>query len=56
MANQARFTEMKNFFEGVGTGATAGVWEGMPVDRPEFKAAQLARLERQRKSEEAVGC
>ncbi|MDP3503432.1 MAG: chlorophyllide a reductase subunit Y [Myxococcales bacterium] len=56
LANKARFLEMKNFFEGVGTGATAGVWEDLPRDRPEFREAQLARLAKQRKSEEAIGC
>ncbi len=55
LANKGRFEEMKAFFEGVGTGHTAGVWQDLPRDRPEFKAAQLARIERQRKSEEAVG-
>ena len=56
MASKARFTEMKAFFEGVGTGYTAGVWQSLPKDRPEFKQAQLAAIERKRKSEEAVGC
>jgi phage tail tape-measure protein len=27
MANKARFDTMRAFFEGVGTGDTAGVWE-----------------------------
>ncbi len=56
LANKERFEQMKNFFEGVGTGHSAGVWETQPKDRPEFKAAQLARIEKARKSEEAIGC
>jgi chlorophyllide a reductase subunit Y len=56
LASQGRFTEMKAFFEGVGTGYAAGVWENRPTDRPEFKEAQLAALARKRKSEEAIGC
>jgi chlorophyllide a reductase subunit Y len=56
LGNKARFEEMKAFFEGVGTGHTAGVWESMPKDRPEFRQAQLARIERSKKAEEAIGC
>jgi chlorophyllide a reductase subunit Y len=47
---------MKSFFEGVGPGFTAGVWQGVPKDRPEFRKAQLAAIERKKKSEEAIGC
>ena len=36
--NAGRFEEMKTFFEGVGEGHAAGVWEDVPKDRPEFKA------------------
>jgi chlorophyllide a reductase subunit Y len=32
MAQQARFDEMKAFFENVGHGATSGIWEAVPVD------------------------
>ena len=37
IASKPRFDEMKAFFEGVGTGHTAGVWSDTPVDRPEFR-------------------
>ena len=37
IASKPRFDAMKAFFEGVGTGHTAGVWEDAPVDRPEFR-------------------
>ncbi len=56
LGSQARFTEMKAFFEGVGEGYAAGVWETQPKDRPEFAAAQAAALARKKKSEEAIGC
>ncbi len=44
IGNQGRFDEMKAFFEGVGEGFTAGVWEDTPRDRPEFKKKQRAKL------------
>jgi chlorophyllide a reductase subunit Y len=35
LANKSRFDEMRTFFEGVGQGDTAGVWEEAPKERPE---------------------
>jgi len=35
---------MKDFFEGVGEGDNAGIWQDTPRDRPEFKKKQLAKL------------
>jgi chlorophyllide a reductase subunit Y len=60
LGNKARFDRMRAFFDGVGEGATAGVWEpanGVPADRPEFRThyeRHLAKLARQRKAEEMV--
>jgi chlorophyllide a reductase subunit Y len=57
MGNQARFDEMKAFFEGVGSGYTAGVWQDLPQDHPQFREkykAQLIKLAAKRKSEEMV--
>ena len=57
LGNQSRFNEMKAFFEGVGTGHTAGVWQESPKDHPEFRdryRAQLAKLAAKRKAEEMV--
>jgi 3,8-divinyl chlorophyllide a/chlorophyllide a reductase subunit Y len=57
MANKHRFNTMKDFFRGVGEGYTAGVWEEVPQDRPEFREhykRHLAKLNRQRKAEEMV--
>jgi chlorophyllide a reductase subunit Y len=55
MANTERFGRMKQFFEGVGHGASAGVWEDKPVDRPEFKAKYAARRIAAAKAAEAIG-
>jgi len=55
MGNQHRFDKMTAFFEGVGKGATAGVWEDTPVDRPEFKAKYAAKRIAAAKAEESVG-
>ncbi|MFQ3596394.1 MAG: chlorophyllide a reductase subunit Y [Sphingomonadaceae bacterium] len=55
MANQARFERMRDFFEGVGEGHAAGVWEDTPQDRPQFKAKFAARRIAAAKAEEAVG-
>jgi len=58
LGNKPRFDEMKAFFEGVGHGHAAGIWQvpdGVPQDRPEFREQQkrtLAKLARQRKAEE----
>ncbi len=57
LGNQHRFDEMKAFFDGVGEGANAGIWEQVPVDRPEFREhykRHLAKMARQRKAEEMV--
>jgi chlorophyllide a reductase subunit Y len=57
LGNQARFDAMKAFFEGVGTGHTAGVWQEAPVDHPQFREryrAQLAKQAAKRKAEEMV--
>lgn len=37
IGNKARFDAMKDFFEGVGEGDTAGVWQDKPNLRPEFR-------------------
>jgi chlorophyllide a reductase subunit Y len=37
IGNRARFTEMRQFFSGVGEGFAAGVWREAPKDRPEFR-------------------
>ena len=46
---------MRDFFEGVGVGSTAGQWETTPVDRPEFKAKFAAKRIAAAKAEEHIG-
>jgi 3,8-divinyl chlorophyllide a/chlorophyllide a reductase subunit Y len=38
IGNGPRFTQMQDFFSGVGEGFAAGVWRERPRDRPEFRA------------------
>ena len=55
IGNQSRFEQMKDFFGDVGMAHNAGVWEGIPVDRPEFKKEtkrQMEKLMKKRKAEE----
>jgi chlorophyllide a reductase subunit Y len=44
LGNQTRFDTMKAFFDGVGRGYAAGVWEEVPRDRPEFRKKQRAKV------------
>jgi len=53
IGNRERMARMKGFFEGVGTGETAGVWEGEPISRPEFRARYAKKLEKQAKARKA---
>jgi chlorophyllide a reductase subunit Y len=53
IANKARMDHMREFFEGVGTGDTAGVWEGDPNLRPDFRAAYQRKLDKQAKAAKA---
>jgi chlorophyllide a reductase subunit Y len=55
IANKDRFDRMTEFFDGVGVGHAAGVWEETPKDRPEFKVRYAKTVAAARASEEAVG-
>ena len=55
IANKDRMDRMSAFFDGVGTGHAAGVWEDTPQDRPQFKKKYAALNEAARKAAEAVG-
>lgn len=53
IGNRNRMSEMRDFFDGVGEGHSAGIWEQTPRERPEYKAQYartLARQNAQRKS------
>ncbi|WP_075217414.1 chlorophyllide a reductase subunit Y [Mongoliimonas terrestris] len=53
IANKDRFARMEAFFDGVGEGDTAGVWEEKPEPRPAFREANRRRLEKQAKARRA---
>ncbi len=55
IGNKARFDAMSAFFEGVGEGDAAGVWEDTPTDRPHFKAKFAKQRAAAAKAEEAIG-
>jgi chlorophyllide a reductase subunit Y len=54
MGNKDRMAHMREFFEGVGTGDTAGVWEGAPNVRDDFRATNAKKLERAAKAAKAA--
>ena len=57
ISNKPRMDTMKEFFGNTGEGDRAGVWEGVPVDRPEFRAETRRRMEKaakKRKAEEMI--
>jgi chlorophyllide a reductase subunit Y len=58
MANKTRFDTMTEFFEGVGKGDTAGVWQDTPNVRPDFKKKYAARVASKTKKvvEGSIGC
>jgi chlorophyllide a reductase subunit Y len=54
-AGKARMDEMNVFFASVGADASAGIWEEVPRDRPEFRARFQQRLKvEKKKAEEPV--
>lgn len=55
LANKDRFDRMEEFFDGVGEGYAAGVWEDTPTDRPKFKKKYAAQNAAAAKAAEAVG-
>jgi 3,8-divinyl chlorophyllide a/chlorophyllide a reductase subunit Y len=53
IAGKARMDGMKDFFEGVGSGDTAGIWEGSPNLRPDFRAQHQKKLDKAAKAAKA---
>ena len=58
IADKGRMDDDAAFFEGVGAGDTAGVWEGTPNLRPDFRAQHQKKLDKAqgRKAEEMIIC
>ncbi len=54
IGNKDRMGRMKAFFDGVGEGDTAGVWEGAPNLHPEFRALNQKKLERKARAAKAA--
>lgn len=57
LGNKGRFDEMRSFFDGVGVGHAAGVWEDTPRDNEQFRAEYKRRFEKEankRKAEEMI--
>ena len=48
MANRDRFDVMRQFFDGVGEGFAAGVWESVPQDRPAYRQQHQRKMEKLR--------
>jgi chlorophyllide a reductase subunit Y len=53
IAGKTRMEGMKAFFEGVGEGDTAGIWEGSPNLRPDFRAIHQKKLDKAAKAAKA---
>jgi chlorophyllide a reductase subunit Y len=61
MGSKHRFDQMRDFFEGVGTGANAGVWENIPEDVRTFRMKEkrkriTAEQAREKAIEAPTGC
>jgi chlorophyllide a reductase subunit Y len=57
LGSKQRFGEMRSFFEGVGAHDAAGIWEGVPGAKPEFREMhrrQMEKMARRRKAEEMI--
>jgi chlorophyllide a reductase subunit Y len=57
LANRQRFDRMRDFFEGVGHGDRAGIWEDVPGDHSGFRETYRRQLEstaKRRKAQETV--
>ncbi|MFQ6549427.1 chlorophyllide a reductase subunit Y [Aestuariibius sp. 2305UL40-4] len=54
MDNRDRMARMRGFFEGVGSEDTAGVWEGEPNVRADFREINTKKLEKQARARKAA--
>jgi len=51
LASRHRFDEMRTFFDGVGEGDAAGIWQQVPEDRPAFRARHARQNARGRRAD-----
>ncbi|MBF9029311.1 chlorophyllide a reductase subunit Y [Rhodobacterales bacterium HKCCE3408] len=54
ISNKERMEGMRAFFEGVGADDTAGIWEGEPNLRPDFRAQHQKKLDKQARASKAA--
>ncbi len=54
ISNRERMAGMKAFFEGVGAGDTAGIWENEPNVNDAFRDRYQKKLDKQRRAEKAA--
>jgi len=57
LGSRGRFERMRTFFEGVGVGDSAGIWEKTPESHPQFREMhrrQMEKAARRRKAEEMI--
>ena len=54
IAGKARMDRMNDFFDGVGTGDTAGIWEDKLNLRPDFRAAHQKKLDKAARARKAA--
>jgi len=54
MSNKARMDHMREFFDGVGKGDTAGIWEGSPNVQPQFRALHQKKLDKAARAAKAA--
>ena len=53
MDGKQKMDDMRAFFEGVGVEDTAGVWEGAPNERPDFRKIHQKKLEKMARAAKA---
>jgi len=46
IGNTERMSSLREFFDGVGHHDTAGIWEGSPNLRPDFRALNQKKIEK----------
>jgi 3,8-divinyl chlorophyllide a/chlorophyllide a reductase subunit Y len=59
LANKGRFERMHDFFDGVGKGDTAGIWQDTPEDKSAYRETYAKTIQKSRNAVdngESVGC
>jgi len=59
IANKDRFLKMQDFFEGVGAGDTAGIWQDVPEDKSDYRTKYARKVQKSQNAVdngESVGC